>query len=48
MLEAWKRSKKYQGARMEEVQAKSQSHKNRTIRFGIPKYLVFPEEIESD
>jgi hypothetical protein len=48
MLEARKRSKKYQGAKMEEVQARSQGRKNRTIRIGIPNYLVFPEEIESD
>jgi hypothetical protein len=41
-------TKKYQGAKMEEIQAKSQCHKNQTIRFGIPKYLVFPEDMESD
>jgi hypothetical protein len=33
---------------MEEIQGKSRGHKNWTIRFGIPKYLIFPEHIESD
>jgi hypothetical protein len=33
---------------MEEIQAKSQSRKNRIFRFLIPEYPVFPEEIESD
>jgi hypothetical protein len=35
------------GAKMEEIHTKSQSHKNRTVRFWIPEYLVFPEQIES-
>jgi hypothetical protein len=33
---------------MEEIQAENRSHKNETIWFGIPDYLIFPEEIESD
>jgi hypothetical protein len=33
---------------MEEIQVKSQSHKNWTIWFGIPDYPIFPKEIESD
>jgi hypothetical protein len=41
-------TKKYQGARMEEIQAKTQGCKSRTIQFGIPEYPVFPEGIESD
>jgi hypothetical protein len=47
-FEAWKRTKRYEGAKMEEIQAKSRSRKNRTIRFGIQEYLVFPEEREYD
>jgi hypothetical protein len=39
---------KYQGAKMEEIQAKSRGRKNWTIRFGIPEYPVFPKGIESD
>jgi hypothetical protein len=31
---------------MEEIQVKSQVHKNWIIRFGIPEYPIFPEEIE--
>jgi hypothetical protein len=41
-------TKRYQGAKMEEIQAKSQSRKNRTVRFWIPEYPVFPEQIESE
>jgi hypothetical protein len=33
---------------MEEICAQSQACENRTIPFGIPEYLVFPGEIESD
>jgi hypothetical protein len=41
-------TKKYQGAKIKEIQTKSRGHKNQTIRFGIPEYQVFPEEIEAD
>jgi hypothetical protein len=42
--------KKYQGAKMEEIQAKSQSqsHKNRMVRFRILEGPVFLEQIVSD
>jgi hypothetical protein len=43
-FEAWKMTKKHQGTKIEENQSKSQGHKNRTIQFGIPKYLVFSKE----
>jgi hypothetical protein len=33
---------------MEEIQAKSQSHKIQTVRFWISECLVLPEQIESD
>jgi hypothetical protein len=33
---------------MEEIQAKSWDRKNLTIRFGVPEYPVFLEEIEFD
>jgi hypothetical protein len=36
------------GAKMEENQATSQNHKNRTIRFWISEYPIFPEQIESE
>jgi hypothetical protein len=32
---------------MEEIQAKSQSCKNRTVQFWIPEYLIFTEQIKS-
>jgi hypothetical protein len=32
-FEAWKGAKKYQEANMEEIQARSQSHKNLTVQF---------------
>jgi hypothetical protein len=41
-------TKMYQGAKMEEIQAKSRICKYRTIRFGILDYPIFPEEIESN
>jgi predicted Rossmann fold nucleotide-binding protein DprA/Smf involved in DNA uptake len=40
--------KKYQEAKMDEIQAKSRGHQNRTVQFWIPKYPVFPEQIKSD
>jgi hypothetical protein len=46
-FEAWKRAKKHQEANMEEIQARSQSYTNRTVRFWIPEYPVFSEQIES-
>jgi hypothetical protein len=45
-FEAWKRAKKHQEANMEEIQARSQSHKNQIVQFWIPGYLVFPQHIE--
>jgi hypothetical protein len=45
-FEAWKIIKKCQGAKIEEIQAQRRGHKNRTIRFGIPEYPVFSEQIE--
>jgi Holliday junction resolvase-like predicted endonuclease len=36
-------TKMYQGAKMEEIQAKRQSRKNRTARFWIQEYPIFPE-----
>jgi hypothetical protein len=36
------------GTKIEEIQAKSRSHRNWSIQFGIPEYPVFPEEIEFD
>jgi hypothetical protein len=47
-FEAWKRTKKHQGAKIEEIQAKSRGHKNWTVRFWISEYLVFLEQIESE
>jgi hypothetical protein len=41
-------TKKYQETKMEEIQARSKDHKNQTIRFWIPEYPVFPEQIESE
>jgi hypothetical protein len=34
--------------KIEENQARSRSHKNRTIRFAKLEYPVFPEQIESE
>jgi hypothetical protein len=36
-------TKRYQGAKMEEIQAKSRSRKNRIVRFWIPEYPIFRE-----
>jgi hypothetical protein len=36
-FEAWKRAKKYQGAKMEGIQAKSRSHKKWTIGFFLKR-----------
>jgi hypothetical protein len=47
-FEAWKRTKKYQRTKMEEIQARRRGRKNWTVRFWIPEYPVFPEQIESD
>jgi hypothetical protein len=41
-------TKKYQVIKMEEVQPKSQDRKKQIIRFKVPEYPIFPEEIESD
>jgi hypothetical protein len=46
-FEAWTRTKRYQGANMEEIQARSQSRNNQIVWFWIPEYLVFTEQIES-
>jgi hypothetical protein len=43
-----KNTKRYQGAKMEEIQGESQSHKKQIVQFWIPKYPVFPEQIESE
>jgi hypothetical protein len=42
-FEAWKVIKKYQGAKIEKIQAWSQDHKKRTIQFEISEYPVFAE-----
>jgi hypothetical protein len=42
-FEAWKRTKRHEGSKMEEIQARSQGHKNQTVQFWIPEYLIFPE-----
>jgi hypothetical protein len=47
-FEARKRTKRHQGAKMEEIQAKSQGHKNQTIRFWILEYPIFPEQIDAE
>jgi hypothetical protein len=47
-FEVWKRAKKYHEANMEEIQARSRSRKNWTVRFWIPEYPVFPEQLESE
>jgi hypothetical protein len=39
---------KYQEAKMEEIQAKSWSRKNRMVRFWISEGPVFLEQIDSD
>jgi hypothetical protein len=38
-----KNTKRYQGAKMKEIQAKSQSRKNRIVQFWIPECTVFLE-----
>jgi hypothetical protein len=45
-IEAWKRTKNQQGAKMEEIQARSRGHKSRTVQFWIPEYPVFQEQLE--
>jgi hypothetical protein len=45
-FEARKGDKRYQGTKIEENQARSQSHKNQTIQFTKPEYPVFLEQIE--
>jgi hypothetical protein len=40
-FETWKRTKRHQGAKMEEIQARSQGHENWTVQFWIPEYPVF-------
>jgi hypothetical protein len=47
-FEARKGAEKYQEANMEEIQARSQSHKNRTFWFWITEYPVFLKQIESE
>jgi hypothetical protein len=47
-FEESKRTKKYQEDQMEEIQARSRGHKNRTVWFWIPKYLIFLEQMESN
>jgi hypothetical protein len=47
-FEAWKRIKKYQEAKMEDIQAKNRSRKNWMVWFWIPEGPVFSEQIESD
>jgi hypothetical protein len=39
-------TKKHQGTKIEEIQARSRRHKNQYVRFWIPEYLVFLEQIE--
>jgi hypothetical protein len=43
-----KKVKKHQGIKIGENQARSQSYKNRTIRFVKPEYPIFSEQIESE
>jgi hypothetical protein len=45
-FQARKVTKRPQGTKVEENQERSQSHKNWTIRFTKPDYLVFLEQIE--
>jgi hypothetical protein len=42
-FEAWKNTKRYQGAKKEEIQDKIRSHKNRTIQFWIPEFPFSPK-----
>jgi hypothetical protein len=42
-----KKVKKHQGIKIGENQARSQSYKNRTIRFVKPEYPIFSEQIWS-
>jgi hypothetical protein len=43
MIEEWKREIRHQGTKTEEIQASRRSRKNRTIRFEISDYPVFPK-----
>jgi hypothetical protein len=43
VLKQKKGAKRHQVIKIEENQAKSQSHKNRTIQFAKPDYPIFPE-----
>jgi hypothetical protein len=43
MIEEWKREIRHQGTKIEEIQASRRSRKNRTIRFEISDYPVFPK-----
>jgi hypothetical protein len=45
-FEAWKMTRRHQGAKMERFMLKA-AHENWTIQFGIPEYPIFPEEIKS-
>jgi hypothetical protein len=45
-FETWKRNKKHQGAKMEEIEDRSRGRKNWTVWFWIPEYTVFSEQIE--
>jgi hypothetical protein len=40
-FEAWKTTKKYQGADMEKIQDRSWGHKNRMVQFPILEGLIF-------
>jgi hypothetical protein len=42
-FDAWKITKKHQGADMEEIQTRSRGRKNRFVRFWIPEYPIFLE-----
>jgi hypothetical protein len=43
VFEARKGTKRHQESKIEENQARSQSHKNWTIQFAKPDYPIFPD-----
>jgi hypothetical protein len=48
ILEAWKRRKEHQGPSKEDIETQNRNHKNQTIQFWKPDYLIFSEQLESD
>jgi hypothetical protein len=47
-FEARKGDKRHKVIKIEEIQARSQSRKNRAIWFAKPEYPIFLEQIESE